>query len=58
MNMETECKIDILGHMSPGLSTHIHLEDYVYSPQGVSRTLCGRDYKDPIRILVEVNNDK
>lgn len=34
------------------LSDHIHLEDYIYSEEGVSPTLTARDYKDPRRILI------
>ena len=40
-------------------SEHIHLNDYVYSEEGICRTTCARDYKDPIRILInEENHDR
>lgn len=37
-------------------SEHIHLNDYVYSEQGLCRTMCARDYKDPIRVLINEDN--
>jgi hypothetical protein len=37
-------------------SEHIHLNDYVYSEEGICRTTCARDYKDPIRILINREN--
>lgn len=56
--MVTENKIDIVGILSPGLSEHIHLQDYIYNAQGICRTLTARDYKDPIRVLIEVDNER
>lgn len=37
-------------------SEHIHLNDYVYSEEGVCRTTCARDWKDPIRVLINEGN--
>jgi len=37
-------------------SEHIHLNDCVYSEEGICRTTCARDYKDPIRILINEDN--
>lgn len=37
-------------------SEHIHLNDYVYSEEGVCRTTCARDWKDPIRVLINEDN--
>ena len=37
-------------------SEHIHLEDYVYSEEGLAPTLTARDYKDPRRILINEDN--
>ena len=34
------------------LGNHVHIEDYIYSTQGICRTCCARDYKDPIRIVI------
>lgn len=34
------------------LGNHVHIEDYIYSTEGICRTCCARDYKDPIRIVV------
>lgn len=33
------------------LGNHVHIQDYVYSTQGIMRTVCARDYKDPIKII-------
>lgn len=37
-------------------SKYIHLNDYVYSEEGVCRTLCARDWRDPIRVLIKEDN--
>lgn len=37
-------------------SEHIHLNDYVYSEDGICRTMCARDLKDPIRVLINEDN--
>ncbi len=37
-------------------SEHIHLNDYVYSEDGIYRTMCARDLKDPIRVLINEDN--
>jgi DNA (cytosine-5)-methyltransferase 1 len=47
-------KIQKVGNISP--SGH-HNGD-VYSTDGVSRTLCARDYKDPAKILIRNNTKK
>ena len=46
-------QIYILGILHPEvtLGNHIHIQDYVYSSQGIMRTICTRDYKTPIRII-------
>lgn len=55
--METR-KIIVLGIL-PAVnkqSTYTHLQDYVYSEDGISPTLTARDYKDPRRILIKNRN--
>ena len=37
-------------------SEHIHINDLVYSEEGISPTLTARDYKDPRRILINEDN--
>lgn len=37
-------------------SEHIHLQDYVYSAEGIAPTLTARDYKDGRRILIQDKN--
>lgn len=37
-------------------SEHIHLNDHVYSEEGICRTTCARDWKDPIRVLINEDN--
>lgn len=51
-------KIIVVGVMRAAntQSEHIHLEDYVYSEEGLAPTLTARDYKDPRRILVNEDN--
>lgn len=55
--METN-KIIVVGVLRAAntQSEHIHLEDYIYSEDGISPTLMARDYKDPRRILVNSDN--
>ena len=37
-------------------SEHIHINDLVYSEMGIAPTLTARDYKDPRRILINMEN--
>jgi hypothetical protein len=37
-------------------SEHIHINDLVYSEEGLAPTLTARDYKDPRRILINGDN--
>lgn len=37
-------------------SEHVHLEDYIYSEDGIAPTLTARDFKDPRRILINEEN--
>lgn len=38
--------------LNGGGSEHTHLQDMVYSEEGVAPTLTARDHKDPRRILI------
>ena len=47
--------VGLLKH-TEGCSEHIHLQDYVYSENGVSPTLNARDYKSPRMVLIRIND--
>lgn len=58
--METN-KIMVVGVLRAAntQSEHIHLEDYIYSEEGIAPTITARDFKDPRRILInEVNHGR
>ena len=47
-------KIIIAGIIQPEVgSGRIHLQDYIYDAEGISRTTCARDWKSPIQVLIQ-----
>lgn len=53
-NMDNKRKIEKVGNISP--SGH-HNGD-VYSTKGISRTVCARDWKDPVKIIENKEDDR
>ena len=46
-------EIRVVGILQPEVgSGKVHFQDYIYGSDGVARTLCSRDFKDPIRVLI------
>ena len=51
--MQKENEIKVVGLVQPEEgSGKVHFQDYIYDINGIARTTCARDYKDPMRILV------
>ena len=53
-------EINVLCYLPPenGNGKFVHVQDTVYGINGVCRTLCYRDHKDPIRIVVFEDDEK
>lgn len=48
----------VLGNLRPLTNNKIHQRNWIYSGNGIAPSQTATQYKDPIRVLVEVDDEE
>ena len=52
-NKMRQNEINVVGIIQPDVgSGHLHFQDRIYDSKGIARSVCQRDYKDSMRVLI------
>ena len=56
-NRDTNCLIK-MGTVDPACNSKFHQRNIIYSEEGISPCQTSTQFKDPIRVLIEVDDEK